>query len=762
MDKYFLSQKSLTPSPVSHQGTGSNPQRSQFTFKKNKRPPGPVNTDIDDKSLRQISELSIYNALFSTRSQNPKQDFSSVEINEEDPINDESEQVSHNASENKQFRGSNARSTAQTSIRKVPNERTSRTPGAPSFGAPSFQERNQRAYRQPPQMYQHYEDDQLNEDYGMNVSDKLNINPNQSVAYTGAMRALQSKIRHLEGKLHQVVNQNNELKQLLQIETEKAEQIEQEYEEYKSVEAQINQQLESMETESKKLAEALENEQHERQTLEASLMRLKEENISLFDENKTANKQIKDNSKLLQELIAKEQHAQNELKMSVEALERENKGLQKKNEELQARCEKLESELTETKKIYKDHLQELVVKNEMLTHQLESSKEFYGNQIQDFQRELMNIEEINGAKLQEVEKDKAVLDEKLREAEQVLEAKNREIEELKQSLSRFMNHVLENEKAARQSMDYSPEHQLDSPAQLRFSKTPHRGGPQQEQQSMGGLNRISVPRFSTTTRKNLQFNANSAFEPTEESSEQFNAAPPLSTRSMQVRNDQNYASGASRNYSGLEQSLKNQYDYGFAEKPEGQYRNPLQIHKSSSVRQLNQMVGAAKGYHTERPYFEQQPTYERLASDREGMGNRPTKPNLYESRIDDNRSGIYQSGVGSKDLEYSDRNSLQMNVGTPSTHLMRSLSFGKKESEGQAQRDLFIQAGFELEKDQNWASRSKQGMQKQNSQGNLNPRSNQGNNQEYLSIIENIVATEKEIENLNLEYKETLEKAQVI
>lgn len=767
MDKYFLSQKSLSPSPISYQKGGSNPQQSQFTFKKNKIPPGPIHTDIDDRSMRHASELSIYNTLFSTRSQNPKQDFSSVEIHEEDPINDEPEQAYQNNSVHKQIKGPNSRVNPQQSSGRLPSEHVSKHVVAPSFGAASIQERKQRIGKLQPQtyeQYEHYGNDKLNtEHYDFDLSDKLNFNPTHSVAYTGAMKALQNKIKHLENKMHHVINENQEMKQLLQFETEKAEQIEQEYEEYKGIESQIRQQLESMEAESKGLAEALEHAQNERQVLEVNFTRLKEENISLLDENGTANKQIKDNSKLLQELLANEKNAQAELKISIEFLKREKEELQKKNEDLQSRCAKTETELAENKKIYKDHLQELVVKNETITHQLESTKDFYGNQISDFQRELSNIEEINNAKLNELEKDKQVLEEKLKDTEQTVETKNREIEELKQSLARFMNHVLETEKVVNKSIEHSQENQPDSPGMARFSKTPHRGT-LQEQNRVQGPNRVSVPRFTTTTRKNLQFNS-SVLEPTEEVEEQFNVAPPLSMRTTHSRNDQNFIASGIGSNSMHKQSLKqqNQYDYGLTERPETKYKSPMQNNRSSSALKLNGMVGNTQGYYTERPSFEQQESYDRFSADgrqffdRGDVGNTSTNPNQYRDGHDGSRS-VYQRGIGGNIPELNDRNSLQANfLSAP----MRSLSFGKKDSEGQDQKDIFIQAALDLERDPNRISRFKQSMNSKNPQGNLSIPNNVGNNQDYLEIIENIVSTEKEIENLNFEYKETLDKAQV-
>lgn len=687
---------------------------------KGRKPLDPISIDIEEKTPGRGTEGSTYNnTLFSNRSFSSKLDFPSTEISENHPnigkerINQRNQFEMGVPFRHQQFQ------------QNLPYDHVD--PNV--FNHMSLKERASNKILSPTLQDYLAGDRNFNsggtDDFPMSG---IHFNSKSDhTAYSAAMKALQKKIKIFEQKLHQMALQNEELNQHLTLETQRSAHTQMELEKYKKNEKEMAKELESLTTERDQLHNQLEQTRSEHSNLEATVKMLKEENLTLREENTARNDQIKSSAKTLQEILSKE----NEVRLAEEMWKRERELYQKKNEELQSKCERLESELDETKKVYKEHLQELVLKNETLSQQFEASKEMFSNEINDFQRELSNIEISNANTINGLEKDKELLQQKLREMEQTIEEKNKEIEELKENLGKFMNHMLETGIEARSSMGFSKHSPMESPIARTQSRTTPRAShmsqlllSQQGSQPVQGENGGSI---AASSKKILQFQSvttdtNNATDDPRVTTYKGDSHTKLTPGPRQSKQPAHQT--AEKFYTPMHSEHLNLSDMRINEidspKLRASYSNQVFPPEESRDTLYMDSVAHGPGKSQKKIPNDQRMMYEHQMYQGAGSNNYPI-PNFTGDRP-------YQSEHGS-----------------------RNLSFGKKQLASFIGSKNSVET-MDAERESNRTSRF-----------NLPDRGSDrfSNNEEQIAIIENIVATQKEIDNLNEEYRVVLEKAQV-
>lgn len=736
MENYYFSRKGPSPTPTSYRGIGNERIQPRQSSIRNVQPPKSLRLNISDNYMLHNPDSVVHDGFLTTRSGSSRIFSSPLDSK---PVTDRP--TTETAQTNRSTNGRISDDTRGT-VNQFPRSLTpNKDLGLPTFG--SFLAKEKKLQNKPkPEAQPYFETSPaVNDDYDFDYTERFNAAWSQSMAYAGAMKALQNKIKSLETQNGQIMEENEELKQLNQLETEKSARLEKRLEEYKVIEARIREQVGALESESRYLAEMLEAAQNERQVLERNLIRLKEENITLRDENGTTNRVNKDNSALLQELLSNEKYSESDLKTSVELLRRENEDLIRQNDELIARCNKAETDLKETKKIYKEHLQELVLKNETLSRQLESCKNFYTNQINDFQRDLSSIEEANKSKMKELEIEKHVLKGKIKDMKRMLAGKDREIEELKQNLGKFMNHVFENESAINKSSDFNPGSHNEASSGIRSSKFP--GGSSPEDRFS-----INEQLQGNTLTANPNLKKVQLHDEPNDISDKFDAISPLSVHTAYSKNEPNFHS----ELFGIESPAfrpsvvsKSQNEYGLDEKFEGKSQNKSRFAQRGNGGQGGGSPTGHESYVLER----KDPR----------MGLSVSQNDVASSYLTDEmgRSPTVQANEKYPEFNIQQNNpSNRVSAGSQNLHIQRGLSFGKDDN------DTPLNSGRSgREKERALFSQFKQDMKQKQTEEAQKSLDVEGNEQDYVDIIENIIATEKEIENLNNEYKLTMEKAQV-
>lgn len=262
-------------------------------------------------------------------------------------------------------------------------------------------------------------------------------------AFSNAMKALQGKVRDLEDELKKTERSKRELANQLLTESRRFAQHELEIMQSSVKEKEASQRVSELEQENKKLSERLANAEKDKQRIEKSFAQCSSEKESLMAENRQFQTQLAENARMMADFIAREKAAQETHSREIAELKRREEAALGLVEQLKERIMHLEQDNAESKKIYKDHLQELVSKNEVLTKQLESCKNDYSQQIQDFESELVNIEESHNAKIREMKTENDALQEKVAELQKTLEAKTKENEELKGNLDKCFSQMLD-------------------------------------------------------------------------------------------------------------------------------------------------------------------------------------------------------------------------------------------------------------------------------------------------------------------------------
>lgn len=528
------------------------------------------------------------------------------------------------------------------------------------------------------------------------------LSATKTTAYSCAMKALQRKIKELELKYEQSMKMNDELAQRLEFEMAKTNRYKKEIEAHKKMENQICEQIQILESETKRLTKLLEEQSDEKVVFEEKINKLKLENLRLREENSVSVQKLEESAKRLAD-------------SETTGLKKEKEFLEKRNDELQQKCEKLERELEEVKQSYKDYLQEVILKKEALREQFEHSREIYVNQLNDIRRDISQIETDNTSKVIELQKDNEILQEKVNDLIQKKHENSKEIEELKENLSKFVNHTLNHDLSLNHSLTgFSTGRVLESPMnRLTASK-------------MGNLlSQLNLPQRDSLLSPHI---AHTGSTKTMGGNNYKSVSDAIDSLDQNVEGgNQNYFSEVPRNTASKQSPFRPQSS--MRKGIEEQFYTP-----ASTLNQSREETNQQQYLYVDDPFA----TWEE-------------SDNTLRGEISDFTGVSRKNEKNYNDFAKQDDTTASRGSETGKIGLVRHISFGDQPFVFETMNGNMKLHGYKQD-----------GISGQIDERSFpQERRSQNKEEDYVSLIENILAVEKELENTNREYNKTLQRLQV-
>ena len=260
----------------------------------------------------------------------------------------------------------------------------------------------------------------------------------QETAFTTAMKALQAKVWRLEEKLRQSEALNNQIADQLLNESAQCSKLQEDFETLLSREKEL---VTAFEQENKALKQRAELLEKEKQFCESTMANVISEKKILSEENSQLHSQLTEQTKLVTELLAREKKLQELSENSSKEVKLKEETAKTQVEQLQAKVKSLEAELIESKKVYKEHLSELVLKKDSQAREIEALKAEYSQQMRDFQKELEFIETSDRARIKELSEQNEVLESRVDELEKSLESRTKENQALRLNLEKYFDQL---------------------------------------------------------------------------------------------------------------------------------------------------------------------------------------------------------------------------------------------------------------------------------------------------------------------------------